>query len=521
VERGVVSAMGAIGLATLASRALGYARDIVVASAFGAGPITDAFFVAYRIPNLLRRLLAEGALSTGVVPVFSATLQRGGPEAFARAAQAVAGAGVVVLCAVSALGMALAPWIVTVMAPGWRADATLFALAVTLTRMMFPYLLLVGLAALATGALNAHHRFFTAALSPAVVNVAMILAVLTLGGRMAPAILALAVGVLAGGLGQFLVQLPEVRRLGVPLRPRLDWSHPAVREIGRRLWPVAFSLAAVQVTVLINTQLASLLPAGTVSYLFYADRVMEFPLGVFGVSVATAALPSMAAQAARRDREALRGTLGFALRLAAFITVPAAVGLAALSGPIVQLLFQRGKFGAAEAVFTAQALVAYAIGLPSFSAARIAAQTFYALGDVRTPVRVGFVSVAANIVLALVLMWPLRHVGLALASSLASYVNLLGLCLILRRRHRLLGAPGFGLSLARTIGASSALLAWCVWLDRWLAGAPRGAGWTIIALASGVLVYVGVAVALRAPEPRALLGMLRRRGQSLPSDGGE
>lgn len=519
VEGGVVSAVGAIGLATLASRVLGYARDIVVARAFGAGPVTDAFFVAFRIPNLLRRLLAEGALSTGVVPVFSATLQRGGPASLARAVQAVTGAGLVVLCAVSALGAALAPWLVTIMAPGWRADATLFDLAVTLTRVMFPSLLLVGLAALAMGALNAHHRFFTAALAPAVPNVTMILAVLALSGRMTPAILSLAVGVVAGGLGQLLVQLPEVRRLGVPLRPTLDWSHPAVREIGRRLWPVAFSLAAVQLTVVVNTLLASLLPAGTVSYLYYADRVMEFPLGIFGVALATAALPSMSAQAARRDHQGLKTTVGFALRLGAFIAVPAAVGLVTLAGPIVRLLFLRGEFGAADAVFTGQALVAYAIGLPAFSASRIAAQTFYALGDVRTPVYVGFVTVAANMVLALALMWPLRHVGLALASSLAAYVNLLGLCWILRRRHRLLGARELGFSLGRTVGASSVLLVWCGWLGRALDGARHGAGWTLMALASGVLVYAAAAAALRAPELGALRGVLRRRGRSLPFDG--
>jgi putative peptidoglycan lipid II flippase len=518
VEHGVVSAIGTIGLATLASRVLGYARDIVVAHAFGAGPLTDAFFVAFRIPNLLRRLLAEGALSTSIVPVFGATLSRRGLEAFARMVQVVTGAGLVVLCAVSALGALLAPWIVAVMAPGWRADAALFDLAVTLTRVMFPYLTLVGLAALAMGVLNTHHRFFTAALSPAVPNVAMILAVLWLSGRMA--ILSLAIGVLVGGLGQLLVQLPEVRRLGVPLRPALDWSHPAVRDIGRRLWPAAFSLAAVQVTVVVNTLLASLLPVGTVSYLYYGDRVMEFPLGIFGVALATAALPSMTAQAARRDYEALRATLGFSLRLGAFITVPAAVGLAALATPIVRLLFQRGEFGSAAAVFTAQALVGYAVGLPAFSATRITAQTFYALGDVRTPVYVGFVSVAVNVALALVLMWPLHHVGLALASSLSAYVNLLGLCWILRRRRGLLGGQGLGSSLGRTLGASLVLLVWCIGFDRALAGARHGASWTIIAVASSALVYGAAAAALRAPELGALLGLLRRRGHSLPLDRG-
>jgi len=513
VRAGVVQAVGAIGLATLASRILGYARDIVLARAFGAGPLTDAFFVAFRIPNLLRRLLAEGALSTAIIPVFGETLARGGPVAFARMVRAVSGVGVVVLCVVCGLGMLLAPFIVGIMAPGWRSEAGLVELAVTLTRVMFPYLLLVGLAALAMGALNTHHRFFTAALAPALLNIGMIGAVLGLAGRMHPPIMALAVGVLIGGLGQLLVQLPELRRLGVPLVPALDWSHPAVLRIAHRLWPAVFSLAAVQVTVVVNTLLASLLRGGTVSYLYYADRVMEFPLGVFGIALATAVLPGMSAHAARGEHEALRSTLRFALRLSTFITVPAAAGLVALGGPIVRLLLQRGEFGAPEAVYTAQALAGYAIGLPAFSATRLAAQTFYALGDTRTPVLVGFASVAANVAFAVALMWPLEHVGLALASSLSSYVNLLGLVWLLRRRLGALGAAEIWRSLARTLGASAVLVLWCVWPA---AALGSGAGGALAALAGGVIVYAGAAAALRAPELRDLLGMLRRRDRTLP-----
>jgi putative peptidoglycan lipid II flippase len=520
VHRGVVSAVGSIGIATLASRVLGYARDMVVARAFGAGPVTDAFFVAFRIPNLLRRLLAEGALSTAVIPVFTETLTRGGPAAFARLARAVAGAALVVLCVVSALGAALSPQVVAVMAPGWRTDPGLFDLAVALTRVMFPYLVLVGLAALAMGALNAHHRFFTAALGPAVSNAAMIVAVLLLAAHMTPPIMSLAAGVLVGGLGQLLVQLPELRRLGVPLAPSAEWRHPAVARIAHRLWPAVFALAAVQITVVVNTLLASLLPTGTVSYLYYADRVMEFPLGIFGIALATAALPSMSAQAARREFAALRATLEFALRMSAFVAVPATVGLVILGGPIVRLLFQRGEFGPSDAVLTAQALAGYAVGLPAFSATRIAAQTFYALGDTRTPVLVGFVSVAVNVVLALLLMWPLRHAGLALASSLSSYVNMLGLCWLLRRR--LDGPRGRDLwrSLGRTIAASAALALWCAWMIGMLpvvpAPAERGLVWLVLALVGGVLAYMAGAAALRSPELQALLGMLRRGGGTLP-----
>jgi putative peptidoglycan lipid II flippase len=287
-----------------------------------------------------------------------------------------------------------------------------------------------------------------------------------------------------------------------------------VAEIARRLWPAVFALASVQVTVVVNTLLASLLPTGTVSYLYYADRVMEFPLGVFGIALATAALPSMSAQASRRDLPAVRATLEFALRLSAFVAVPATVGLLLLGGPIVQLLFQRGEFSAADAALTAQALAGYAVGLPAFSATRIAAQTFYALGDTRTPVIVGFVAVAVNVVLALLLMFPLRHAGLALASSLSAYVNVILLCWLLRRRlHGPRGALLWG-SLGRTLAASAALAAWCLVAERWLPAATvavtPGLIRMLVALLGGVAVYGAVAGLLRAPELTSLLGMARR-----------
>jgi len=524
VHRGVVSAVGSIGLATLASRVLGYVRDMVVAHVFGAGPVTDAFFVAFRIPNLLRRLLAEGALSTAVIPVFTETLTRGGPVDFGRMARAVTGAGIVVLCVVSALGMLCSPLVVAVMAPGWRTDAALFDLAVTLTRVMFPYLVLVGLAALAMGALNSHQRFFTAALGPAVGNVAMVASVLALAAHTSPPIMSLAIGVLLGGLGQLVVQLPELHRLRVPLVPSGEWRHPAVLRIAHRLWPAVFALAAVQITVVVNTLLASLLPTGTVSYLYYADRVMEFPLGIFGIALATAALPSMAAQAARGELAALRRTLEWALRMSAFVAVPATVGLALLGGPIVSVLFRRGEFSASDAMLTAQALAGYAVGLPAFSATRIGAQTFYALGDTRTPVLVGFASVAANVILALALMWPLQHSGLALASSLSSYVNLAGLVWLLRRRLHGPGGAELWHSLVRTLAASAVLALWCLGVSGALPHVPapagRGIPWLLLALGGGVIVYALAAAALRSPEIGSLLGMLRRRGSALPPPGG-
>jgi putative peptidoglycan lipid II flippase len=376
---------------------------------------------------------------------------------------------------------------------------------------MFPYLLLVGLAALATGVLNVHGRFFTAAFGPAVVNVGMIAAVLLLARRFEPPIVSLAVGVLVGGLGQLAVQLPEVRRLGIPLRPSGDWRHPAVATIARRLAPAAFGLAAVQVTVVLNTLLASLLPRGSISYLYYADRVMEFPLGVFGIALATAALPTMSAQAARGDRAGLTDTLNFSLRLSAFIAVPAAAGLLALAAPIVGLLFQRGQFGAEDALATTSALAAYAVGLPAFSATRILAQTFYALGDTRTPVLLGLLSVVANVLLAVTLMWPLAHTGLALASSLSAYVNGLALLWALRRRLGLLGGRVLARSVVRTLVATVPLFVAARLLAPSWDGSAAAAATTVGAVAAGTLAFAVAAALLRAPELGALLGILRRR----------
>jgi putative peptidoglycan lipid II flippase len=306
----------------------------------------------------------------------------------------------------------------------------------------------------------------------------------------------------------------------MPLLPSAEWSHPAVRTIARRLAPAAFGLAAVQITVVVNTLLASLLPAGSVSFLYYADRVMEFPLGVFGIALATAVLPAMAAQAARSEQRALGETLNFSLRLAAFISVPAAVGLIALAAPIVGLLFQRGHFGPEDAAATTLALIGYAVGLPAFSATRIAAQTFYALGDTRTPVVLGFVAVAANVVLALALMWPLGHAGLALASSLASYVNVLALGWRLRLRLGRIGGRQMAVSLGRTLCASVAVLGWCLWLAPVWDGSLRALGWTAAAIGGSVALYGAAARALGAPELAALLGMVRGRGQTLPGPPG-
>ncbi|MFQ5828185.1 MAG: murein biosynthesis integral membrane protein MurJ [Candidatus Methylomirabilia bacterium] len=517
----MVRAMGAISLATLASRLLGFLRDVTVAHAFGAGLLTDAFFVAFRIPNLLRRLLAEGALATALIPVFTEFLTVRSREEFNRMLRAVAGGLLVALSLAILLGILLAPWLVRIMAPGFAADPEQVGLAIRLTRLMFPYLLFVGLAALAMGVLNVHRRFFTSALGPAVLNVGMIAAVFLLAPRLEVPIQGLAFGVLAGGLGQFLIQLPEVRQTGVPLLPSAEFSHPALGRVARLLGPSVFGLAAVQLNVFVNTLLASLLATGSISYLYYADRVVQFPLGVFGIAVATATLPSMAEQASRRDLAALVRTLNFALRLSCFVAIPASVGLIMLRLPITRLLFERGQFGAAETQATAWALAFYALGLTAFSGTRIAAQVFYALGDPRTPVQIGIGAVVVNVLFALAFMRPLAHGGLALAASGASTANLAGLLWLLRRRLGPLGGRRLATSLALTAGATLLMALWC-WLvlGWWPAEASpwTDAGWLGAAIGGSLVLYALISAGAKSDEWAALTALASRRRPLLPPE---
>ena len=515
-ERQVVGALGSIGAATLASRVLGFVRDMVVALAFGAGPVTDAFFVAFRIPNILRRLLAEGALATAVIPVFTEYVVTGSREALVRMLRAVLAGALLALGVATLAGIAAAPWLVAVIAPGFAGDAGQYTLAVRLTRTMFPYLVLVGLAALAMGILNSQGRFFAAALGPAVLNVGMIVTVLALASRMEPPILALALGVLVGGVGQLLVQVPSLRAAGLLVAPSGELGHPALGRVARLLLPAVFGLAAVQVMVFVNTLLASLLPAGSISFLYYADRVMEFPLGVFGIALASASLPAMSRQAAAGDIPGIAGTLNFALRLAAYVSVPATVGLVLLSEPITRVLFERGRFGPADTQATAVALVWYAVGLVGFAGARITAQAFYAIAAPGTAVRLGVLAIGANLVAAVLLMGPLGHAGLAAAAAVGAYVNLAGLLWAARRRFGPLGGRALLRSVVRTALACVPLAAWCLLALGFAASwSPSTtvtlAAWLALTIAGGTAVFWAASALLRSPERAALWGMLPGR----------
>jgi len=420
----------------------------------------------------------------------------------------VLAAGLLVLSVVTACGIIGAPLILRVVAPGFASDPEQASLTILLTRVMFPYLLLVGLGALAMGLLNTHGRFFASALGPALLNVGIIASVLLLARRVEPPILALAIGVLVGGVAQLLAQGPSLRRAGLLIGPSLDLRHPALGRVARLLLPAVFGLAALQVTVFVNTLLASLLPTGSISFLYYADRVMEFPHGIFGIALASASLPAMSRAAARGDRRGLGTTLTFALGLSFYVTVPATIGLVLLRTPIVRVLFERGEFTAADTTATAQALVGYAVGLAAFSGARIAAQAFYALQEPGVAVRLGFYSVVVNVIAAVALMGPLKHGGLALASSIGAWVNFAALAWVARARFGALDLRQLAASLGRTVVASVVLGAFCtgcLWLWPPAPSRLREAAWLCGAVLIGAGVFWAASAVVRAPERLALL----------------
>ncbi len=507
-------AAGIVGAATLLSRILGFVRDVVVAWFFGAGLAADAFFVAFRIPNLLRRLFAEGSLTISFIPVFTEHLHKGGREDAFALARSAWWLLTLILTAVTVFGVLLSPFIVRLIAPGFLSSPEKFDLTVLLTRIMFPYIFFIGLVALAMGILNALGHFAAPALAPVLLNVAMIGSVLLLSRHLTRPSTGLAIGVLIGGGLQLGLQVPFMIRKGFHLLVRSPLYHSAVKRIARLMTPAVFGAAVYQINLFIGTLLASLLEEGSVSYLYYADRLVQFPLGVFAIALATAVLPSLSKQAALDDMEGLRTSFSYAVKLVFFVTIPAMTGLIILREPIVRLLFQRGAFDPATTRLTAVALLYYAVGLWAFSGVRIVVATFYALQDTKTPVKIAVISLLVNIVLSLLLMGPMRHGGLALATSLASGVNLILLILALKKRLGRIGAHGILRSLFKST-ASSAIMGGVVALVA-LWAAPSGSenpwyllAWIVGSVACGAILYGWCAFLLKCPELGAVVDMVR------------
>ncbi len=512
----VAKAAGIVGLATMLSRIFGFLRDMVVAAFFGAGLTTDAFFVAFRIPNLLRRLLGEGSLTVSFVPVFTEYLNKKTKEEAIELANIAFTILSIVLVLVSLAGVIFSPFIVTVMAPGFTQVPAQYDLTVFLNRLMFPYIFFISLVALCMGILNSFRHFTAPALSPVILNVSMILATLTLRDFFQEPIVALAIGVMVGGVLQLAMQWPFMVRLGVRLKPDFHFTHPGVRRIGLLMLPAAFGAAIYQINIFVGTILASLLPSGSVSYLYYADRIVELPLGVFAIAVGTATLPSFSDQISKGNFEEFKKTLAFSLRLILFVTIPAMIALIALREPIISVLFQRGHFNTTSTILTAQALLYYSVGLWAFSVIRVIVAAFYSLQDTKNPMKAAVVALVTNVVFSIMLMFPLKHGGLALATSIASAVNVIMLTIILKRKIGAFIGRDFYRAVFRMILASAVMWMAIVLVDWIFPWRTEGAFqdrflFLTAAVAVGAVTFFSTCALLKIPEMMTLMGILRRK----------
>lgn len=519
----LATAASVVSGATFLSRILGYLRDMIIAHGFGAGLAADAFFVAFRIPSMFRELLGEGALSAAFIPVFTETLSRRGRSHAFRMAMAAFWALSVLLLLVCLLGVLVAPALVSLLAPGFRIEPGKFTLTVTLTRVMFPYLLFVGLTALMMGVLNSLGHFAAPALSPAFLNIAIILSALFWAPHLEEPILALAYGVVIGGILQLLCQVPPALRHGVAFTECGDWREAALARIARLMVPGVAGLAITQVNVFMTTLFASFLVEGSVSFLYYAFRLVHLPVGLIGVAVATAVFPAMAAAVAQEAPEELKKILTFALRLTFFVTVPALVGLLVYRSTIIRLLFERGAFTPEATASTAYALVGYSLGLCFFVVNRILVPAFHAFQDTATPVKAGAIAVATNILFSLLLMHPFQAAGLAIATSISSAVNFSLLVVFLRRRLGPFGAGAFARPLQKTCLAGLSMLVAFVALNGLLPaheglGPFRELARFLGELGLGTAVFFGAATLLGCEEVRLLRDLFRRGLGWKPSD---
>jgi len=497
-----------VGAATITSRVLGFIRDVVLARYFGASGETDAFFLAFKIPNFMRRLFAEGSFSLAFVPVLSEVRAGGDPRALKDLVDHVAGTLAAVLLVITAVGILAAPAVLAVFAPGWAIEGREeFALSAQMLRITFPYILLISLTALAGGILNTFDRFLIPALTPVLLNLSLIAAAVLLSARMEVPVMALAWGVLFAGVVQMAVQIPALLRLGLLPRPRWGWRHSGVRKILGLMVPTLIGSSVAQINLLLDTVIATFLVSGSVSWLYYSDRLLEFPLGVFGVALSTVILPNLSLKFARQNPHGFSATLDWALRLALIITLPAAVGLAVLASPILVTLFQYEAFQMSDVDMSALSLSAYAAGLPAFIAVKVLAPGFYARQDTRTPVKIAITAMASNMVLNLVFVLSLLaigfrgpHMGLALASSAAAYINAGLLYRMLRRQDAYRPEEGWGRVFVAVGVGCAAMVAALVWQTaepaQWAQwGAAKRSYHLVFLIALGAMVYTAATLA--------------------------
>ena len=496
----LIRSITTVGGFTLVSRLAGFARDVLFAAVLGAGPAADAFFVAFKFPNLFRRLFAEGALAAAFVPTYSGLLITAGREAARRFAEDAQAVLLVVLFVFVALIEMLMPYAMMGLAPGFLSDPEKFAFAVELTRITFPYILFISLVALMGAVLNAHGRFAAPAATPVILNMVMIAAVLSWSQFARSPAVGLAWGVAVAGIAQFVWLGLMLARDGHGLRLRLPRLTPQVKKLLRLMLPIALGAGVYQINVVVDLVIGSLLPSGTISYLYYADRVAQLPLGVIGIAVATALLPLVSRQIRAGDGAGAMESQNRALEFALLLTVPAAFALIAAAGPVIAVLFGRGAFGADAQEATAWVLAAYALGLPAHVVVKVLATGYFAREDTKTPVKIGVLALVVNVVLNLILMGPLAHVGIALATSISAWVNAALLALGLYRSGRLRPDSGVRRKLPRIVIAS-AVMAGAV-------GAVAAAGETLLAGSEPVRIAAVAALVIGGMVLYAALAQL-------------
>jgi putative peptidoglycan lipid II flippase len=514
--RGVIT----VGGWTMLSRILGFARDMLIAAMLGAGPVADAFFVALKLPNLFRRLFGEGAFNVAFVPAFTGMLAAEGPDAARQFAREAFSVMTFWLAGLTIVGEIFMPQMMAVLAPGFADDPAKFALTITLSRITFPYLLLICLAALVAGVLNGMERFTAASASYVLFNVVSMAFMIGLTPYVPTAGHALAWGVTASGVAQLVLLMMASSRAGMALsipRPRMT---PQMRVLLGRMAPGLVGAGVTQLNLAVDVVIASLLPAGTVAVLYYADRVNQLPLGVIGTAIGTALLPTLSRQVRGGEAAAAMATMNRAMELALALTLPAAVALIVSGFPIIWTLFGRGAFAPEDAVFSAQSLAAYAVGLPAFVAVKVLAPAFFARGDTATPVKIAIGCVALNLALNIAFMTPLRHIGPALATSVASTVNVAALAIMLARHGhlridaRLLGRAPRILVAALAMAAVLALLGHLLFGDPFAmprqSSASRLIGLTVL-VGAGLLTYGAAGQALGAFDIRLARDMVSRR----------
>lgn len=491
-RNGLLRSTGIVSVFTLLSRVLGMVRDVVVAQYFGAGGGADAFFVAFKIPNFFRRLFAEGAFSQAFVPVLSEYRTRKSLAEVQLLVSHTAGSLGGVLALLTILCAVFAPQVTWLFAPGFRTLDDKFQLASDMLLLTFPYLMLISLTGLVGSILNSYGRFGVPAFTPVLLNVVLILCAVFMAPFMNPPVLALAWGVLIAGVVQFVFQLPWLKSMDLLVRPRWGWQDEGVRRILKLMLPALFGVSVAQINLLLGTVLASFLEDGSISWLYYADRLMEMPLGVFGIAIATVILPSLSRKHASQSVEDFSATLDWAVRMNILIGVPAGIAQMILAQPLMVTLFQYGEFSVKDVVQSAVALQAYSVGVMGFMLVKVLAPGFYARQDTATPVKVGIWSMVVNMVLSLALIVPMTHAGLALATSVAALFNAGLLYLGLRKAGAYQPGKGWLRFFLRLCLATLAMSAALWWLGRdlevWLAW-----GWRDRALWLVLLVTVGVA----------------------------